>query len=78
MAKSGVLRFFTVDPQSAVCVAIVRSFLKLVELVNIAVGEIDLSRGGLTRCYGVFDHGFHLRRNIALKESSPGNRNFSC
>ena len=48
--------------------AILRYLLKLVDLVNVAVGQIDLSRGGLTRCYGVFDHGLHLRRNFTLRE----------
>ena len=51
--------------------AILRYLLKLVDLVNVAVGQIDLSRGGLTRCYGVFDHGLHLRQNFALSHSIP-------
>ena len=48
------------------CIVIVQSFLRLLKLHKIVVGKLDLSRGGLTRCQGVLDHGLNLHQNIPL------------
>ena len=52
------------------CIVIVQSFLCLPKLHKRAVGKLDLSRGGLTLCHGVLDHGLNLHRNIPLKGSA--------
>ena len=44
------------------CVA----FSEVAKLRKLAVCKVDLSRGGLTRCHGVLDHGLNLHRNIPL------------
>ena len=49
------------------CVIIVRSFLRLLKLRKVEVCKLDLSRGGLTRCHSVLDHGLNLNRNIPFK-----------
>ena len=48
------------------CIVIMRSFLRLLKLHKLAVCKLDLSRGGLTQCHGVLDHGLFLHRNIPL------------
>ena len=48
------------------CIVIVGSFLRLLKLHKLAVGKLDLSRGGLTQCHGMLDHGLNLCRNIPL------------
>ena len=48
------------------CNVIMWSFLRLLKLHKLEVGKLDPSRWGLTRCHGVLDHGFNLRRNIPL------------
>ena len=48
------------------CIVIVQSFLRLLKLHKLAVGKLDLLRGGLTRCHGVLDHGLNLWWNIPL------------
>ena len=42
------------------CIVIVRSFLRLLKLRKLAVGQLDLLRGS----YGMLDHGLNLHRNI--------------
>ena len=65
MAKSGVCGR-TVDPYSAVCGD--SALFAEVGGSRESSGRVNESlEGGLTRCYGVFDHGLHLRRNIALR-----------
>ena len=39
------------------CIVIIQSFLRLLKLHKLVVGKLDLSRGGLTLCHGVLDHG---------------------
>ena len=46
---------------------IVLSFLRLLKLHKLAVGKLDLSIGGLTRCHSVLDHGLNLHCNILLR-----------
>ena len=42
-------------------------FLRLLKLHKLTVRKLDLSRGGLTLCHSVLDHGWNLRRNIRLR-----------
>ena len=46
-----------------------RSFLRLLKLHKLAVRELDVSRGGLTQCHGVLDHGLNVHRDISLMKS---------
>ena len=46
-----------------------RLFLRLLKLCKLAVCKLDLSRGGLTRCHSLLDHGLNLCRNIPLRPS---------
>ena len=48
------------------CIVIVRSFLRLLKLRKLGVCNLDLSKGGLTLCHCVLDHGLNLHRNIPL------------
>ena len=48
------------------CIVIMQSFLRLLKLLKLAVFKLDLSRGGLTRCHSVLDHGLNLHHNIPL------------
>ena len=41
-------------------------FLRLLKLRKLAVCKLDLSRGGLTWCQGLLDHGLNLHWNIPL------------
>ena len=52
------------------CIVIEQSFLRLLKLHKLAVGKLDLLRGGLTRCHSVLDHGLNLRQNIPFKVQS--------
>ena len=48
------------------CSVVVRSFLRLLKLHKLAVGKLDLSRGGgFTRCHGLLDHGLNLSRPVS-------------
>ena len=49
------------------CIVIALSFLRFLKLHKLAVGKLDLSRGGLTRCHGSLDHGLNLHWNIPLR-----------
>ena len=49
------------------CIVIVLSFLRFLKLREIAICKLDLSRGGLTQCHGVLDHGIHFHRNIPFR-----------
>ena len=66
MAMSGFLMAVSCWRHRLQCIVIVRSFLRLLKLHKLAVGKLDLSRGGLTLCHGVLDHGLNLHRNIPL------------
>ena len=51
-------------------IVIVRSFLRLLKLHKLAVGKLDLSRGGgLTQCHGVLDCGLNLHWNIPSRKN---------
>ena len=52
------------------CIVIVGSFLKLLKLHKLVVVKLDISRGGLTRCHAVLDHGLNLCRNMPLRNMS--------
>ena len=45
-----------------------RSFLRLLKLHKLAVGK--LSRGGLTWCHGVLDHGLNLHLVMVSTDGS--------
>ena len=64
MAMSGFLMAVSWWRYRLQCIVIVRSFLRLLKLHKLAVGKLDLSSGGLTRCHSVLDHGLNLRWNI--------------
>ena len=49
------------------CIVILQSFLRLLKQRKRAVCKLDLSRGGLTQCHGVLDHGIHFHRNIPFR-----------
>ena len=51
------------------CIVVWQYFLRLLKLDKLAVGKHGLSRGGLTCCHGVLDHGLNLRPNVLLKGS---------
>ena len=46
--------------------SIMQSLLSLLKLHKLTVGKPDLSRGGLTLCHSVLDHGLNLHQNIPL------------
>ena len=50
-------------------IIIVWSFLRLLKLRKLSVFKLDLSRGCLTWCHGVLDHGLNLHRNIPLRNN---------
>ena len=52
------------------CIFIMQSFLRLLNLHKLAVRKLDLSRGRVTLCHSVLDHGFKLHKNIPLITAS--------
>ena len=47
-------------------IVVVRSFLRMLRLRELAVCKLYLSRGGPSRCHVVLEHGLNLHRNIPL------------
>ena len=54
------------DPFTAQCIVVVRSFLRMLKLHKLGVRKLYLSRGRRTWCHGVLDHGLNLHQNIPL------------
>ena len=64
MAMSGFLMAVSCWRHRLQCIVVMQSFLRLLKLHKLVVGKRYLSRGGLTQCHGVSDHGLNLHQNI--------------
>ena len=67
MAMSGFLMAVSWWRHRLQGIVIVKSFLRLLKLHKLKFGQLDLSRGDLTWCHGVLDHGLNLYLNVPLK-----------